>query len=76
VAPPVVEVSVGAVTFAMTPEVAAAVRSGDLDPDVGYMQGRVKVTGDMAAFYDLLPLAGSAAFRRVVGLDGEPDVAP
>jgi hypothetical protein len=75
VPPPLVEVSVGAVSFSMTLEVAAAVRAGDLDPDVGYMQGRVKVTGDMAAFYDLLPLADSVAFRRVVGLD-VGDVAP
>jgi hypothetical protein len=72
---PMVDVAVGPLTFSMTPATAEAVRGGELDPDVGYMQGLVKVTGDMAAFYDLLPLADSVAFRRVVGLD-VGDVAP
>ena len=57
--PPLVEVRVGDVIFAMAPDVAAAVRGGELDPDVGYMQGRIKVTGDHAAFFDLLPLRAS-----------------
>jgi hypothetical protein len=54
--------AVAGLTFSMTPDVADAVRTGALDPDVGYMQGRVKVAGDMADFYGLLPLAGSTAF--------------
>lgn len=29
--------------------------SGELDPSVAYMQGRLKVSGDMAVFFDLLP---------------------
>ena len=60
---PMVDVVVGPLTFSMTPATADAVRGGELDPDVGYMQGRVKVAGDMAAFFDLLPLAASADFR-------------
>ena len=60
---PMVDVAVGPLTFSMTPATAEAVRGGALDPDVGYMQGRVKVAGDMAAFYDLLPLASSSEFR-------------
>ena len=63
---PMVDVAVGGVTFSMTPATAAAVRAGELDPDVGYMQGRVKVAGDMAAFYDLLPLAASPALREAL----------
>ena len=54
------------ITFTATPEVAEALRGGSLDPDVAYMQGRLKVAGDMAAFYDLLPLAESPAFRGAV----------
>jgi hypothetical protein len=58
-AEPLVTFDVAGLTFSMTPETAEAVRSGALDPDVGYMQGRVKVVGDMAVFYGLLPLAAS-----------------
>jgi hypothetical protein len=50
------------ITFSATPETAEALRGGGLDPDVAYMQGRLKVAGDMAAFFDLLPLASSASF--------------
>ena len=52
-----VDVQHEGLTFSMTPETAAAVRAGELDPDVGYMQGRIKVAGDMARFFELLPLA-------------------
>jgi len=31
------------------------------------MQGKLKVAGDMAAFFDLLPLAGSRAFGEALG---------
>jgi hypothetical protein len=61
-----VEVVLDGLTFSMTPDVAASVRDGQLDPDVAYMQGKLKVAGDMAAFFDLLPLAGSASFRKAL----------
>jgi hypothetical protein len=61
---PMVEVALDGLTFSMTPDVAAMVRTGKLDPDVAYMQGKLKVAGDMAAFFDLLPLARSATFRE------------
>jgi len=60
---PMIAFDLDGLTFQATPETAAALRSGQLDPDVAYMQGRLKVAGDMAAFYDLLPLGGSAAFK-------------
>ena len=66
-----VEVALDGLAFSMTPEVAALLRDGTLDPDVAYMQGKLKVAGDMAAFYDLLPLAGSAAFRQVLARPGD-----
>lgn len=31
------------------------ITGGELDPSVAYMQGRLKVSGDMAVFLDLLP---------------------
>lgn len=45
----------GALTLTTTPEVWAKLVGGDLDPVVAYMQGRLKVAGDMSALYDLLP---------------------
>ena len=60
---PMVDFELHGISFSATPETAGSLRDGSLDPDVAYMQGRLKVAGDMAAFYDLLPLAGSAAFK-------------
>ena len=60
---PMVDFELDGISFSLTPETAVSLRDGSLDPDVAYMQGRLKVAGDMAAFYDLLPLAGSASFK-------------
>ena len=45
----------GALTIIATPEVFAQLTAGELDPVVAYMQGAVKITGDQAALYELLP---------------------
>lgn len=45
----------GQLTLTTTPDVWAKLVGGDLDPVVAYMQGRLKVAGDMSALYDLLP---------------------
>jgi hypothetical protein len=67
--PPVLrEIEVDGLTFSMAPDVAAGLRSGELDPDVAYMQGKLKVAGDMARFFDLLPLAACAIFREALDL--------
>jgi len=58
---------VAGLRFEATPDTSAQLKAGSLDPDVAYMQGRLKVAGDMAAFYDLLPLASSAAFKDALG---------
>jgi hypothetical protein len=65
-AEPLLTFDLDGLTFSMTSDVADAVRAGTLDPDVGYMQGRVKVAGDMAALYGLLPLARSPGFRAAL----------
>jgi hypothetical protein len=57
-------------SFSVTPETAVSLREGSLDADVAYMQGRLKVAGDMAAFYTLLPLAGSAPFKDALAHAG------
>ena len=63
-----VEVALDGLAFTMTPEIAARLRDGALDPDVAYMRGQLKVAGDMAAFFDLLPLASNAALREALDL--------
>jgi putative sterol carrier protein len=45
----------GELTLLATPEVWEQLTSGALDPVVAYMRGALKVSGDMAALYDLLP---------------------
>ena len=60
---PLLSFEVAGLTFSMTATTVGAVRDRSLDLDVGYMQGRVKVAGDMVAFYDLLPLGSSAPLR-------------
>jgi putative sterol carrier protein len=45
----------GEITFTATPELFERLRSGSLDPAVAFMQGKLKMAGDMATFYDLLP---------------------
>ena len=45
----------GELTVIATPDVWARLTGGELDVAVAYMQGKVKITGDQAALYDLLP---------------------
>lgn len=45
----------GQLTLTTTPDVWADLVAGALDPVVAYMQGKLKVAGDMSALYDLLP---------------------
>lgn len=45
----------GELTLTASPELFAQLRSGAVDPAVAFMQGRLKLAGDMATFYDLLP---------------------
>ena len=45
----------GELTLTTTPDVWTSLIGGALDPVVAYMQGKLKVAGDMAALYELLP---------------------
>lgn len=45
----------GEVTFTATPALWKQLTSGELDPVVAFMQGKLKMAGDHAALYDLLP---------------------
>lgn len=44
---------------------AMAIQNGTLDPNVAYMQGRLKVSGDMAKLMSLLPLTTSAHYSEL-----------
>ena len=52
-----------AATVTLTAEDGRAVCAGELDPSVAFMQGRLKVTGDMGLVLDLLALSATAAAR-------------
>lgn len=45
----------GELTLLATPDVWARLTARELDPVVAYMQGKLKVSGDLAALYGLLP---------------------
>ncbi|HEX4903898.1 MAG TPA: SCP2 sterol-binding domain-containing protein [Acidimicrobiales bacterium] len=45
----------GELTVIVEPRVYEQLLAGALRVDVAYMQGKVKITGDQAALYDLLP---------------------
>lgn len=46
---------------------AAAVGSGELKLDAGFMQGRVKIVGSMGAVMTLLPVLTSPEYGAAVG---------
>jgi putative sterol carrier protein len=45
----------GEVTFTATADLWSRLVDGELDPVVAFMQGKLKMAGDHAALYDLLP---------------------
>ena len=53
------------VTFTQGYEVNLQILRGDLDANAAFMQGRVKVAGDMGKVLDLLPLTSDPDYRRV-----------
>ena len=53
-------------TFLVTPADAAPLARGDLDLHVGFMQGRIKLTGDVGRFMAVLPCTQSDEFRAAL----------
>jgi putative sterol carrier protein len=53
------------VTLTLTWDDALALHRCDLDPNVAFMRGRMKVAGSMAAMIALLPATATAAYRDV-----------
>jgi putative sterol carrier protein len=44
---------------------ARKIQQGELDPNAAFMQGRMKVTGNMAKLMSLLPLTNSPEYRAL-----------
>jgi putative sterol carrier protein len=53
--------------FTMTMSLAdsVSVQKGDLDANSAFMQGRMKVTGNMAKLLSLLPLTNSPEYKQL-----------
>jgi alkyl sulfatase BDS1-like metallo-beta-lactamase superfamily hydrolase len=52
-------------TLTMTYDDAVKVQQGELDPNAAFMQGRMKVSGNMAKLMSLLPLTNSPEYRAL-----------
>lgn len=44
---------------------AVAIQKGELDPSAAFMQGRIRVTGNMAKLMSLLPITGSPEYKAL-----------
>ncbi len=53
------------ITLTMTHADAVAIQKGELDATAAFMQGRVKVTGNMAKLMSLLPLTNSPEYKQL-----------
>ena len=53
------------VTLTQTWDDAVQIQKGDLDVNAAFMQGRVKVTGNMAKVMSLLPLTNSPEYKQL-----------
>ena len=53
------------VTLTQTHEDAMRIQKGELDANAAFMQGRIKVTGNMAKLLALLPITNSAEYKQL-----------
>ena len=53
------------VTLTQTYEDAMRIQKGELDANAAFMQGRVKVTGNMAKLMSLLPLTNAPEYKQL-----------
>jgi putative sterol carrier protein len=53
------------VTLTMVWDDAVSMCQGDLDPNVAFMQGRMKVAGSMGLMMTLLPVTNTTEYRRL-----------
>ncbi|MGH9064065.1 MAG: SCP2 sterol-binding domain-containing protein [Acidimicrobiales bacterium] len=53
------------VTLTQSYEDAMKIQRGELDANAAFMQGRVKVTGNMGKLMSLLPITNSAEYKKL-----------
>lgn len=53
------------VTLTQSYDDAVKIQKGELDANAAFMQGRVKVTGNMAKLMSLLPITNSAEYKQL-----------
>ena len=53
------------VTLTQTYEDAMKIQKGELDANAAFMQGRIKVTGNMAKLMSLLPLTNAPEYKQL-----------
>lgn len=53
------------VTLTQSYDDAVKIQKGELDPNAAFMQGRVKVDGNMAKVMSLLPLTNSPEYKQL-----------
>jgi len=52
-------------TLTLSYEDAVKIQKGELDPNAAFMQGRMKVTGNMGKLMSLLPLTQSPEYKAI-----------
>jgi putative sterol carrier protein len=52
-------------TMTLTYEDSVKVQKGELDPNAAFMQGRMKVTGNMGKLMTLMPLTNSPEYKQL-----------
>src|SRR5437868_12163364 len=53
------------VTMTQTYDDAKKIQTGELDANAAFMQGRIKVTGNMAKLMSLLPLTNAPEYKQL-----------
>jgi putative sterol carrier protein len=53
------------VTMTQTYEDAQKIQKGELDANAAFMQGRIKVTGNMAKLMALMPLTNAPEYKEL-----------
>ena len=59
------ELSDPEITLTQTYDDAMKIQKGELDPNAAFMQGRIKVTGNMAKLMSLLPITNSPEYKQL-----------